>query len=269
MGYRLIALDIDGTIRSGEYPLSTRTRGAVARVGAAGGVVTLATGRMFSSALRSSAELNMTAPIASFQGAHIANPTTGEVLWHRPLTAQMAHAALDALASWGMEVMAYCDDEVYVQELTPWIEAYGERNQTKINAVGDLKSIASKQLTRLVVTGDEGKIHRLEMALRSRFDSSLYVTRSLPHFCEILHPHGGKDKALAWLCDYLGIPQQEIIAFGNGYNDVRMLEWAGLGVAIGGAVPEVLDVADLVAPPIEDDGAAQVLEDMLDRGLIG
>ena len=107
MGYRLIALDIDGTIRSSEYPLSERTRWAVARVRTAGAVVTLATGRMFSSALRSSAELNIAAPIASFQGAHIADPATGKVLWHRPLTAQMALAALDALAPWRMEVMAY------------------------------------------------------------------------------------------------------------------------------------------------------------------
>ena len=59
------------------------------------------------------------------------------------------------------------------------------------------------------------------------------------------------------------------MAFGNGYNDVHMLRWAGLGVAISGAVPEVLEVADRVAPSIEDDGAAQVLEELLADGLIG
>ena len=101
------------------------------------------------------------------------------------------------------------------------------------------------------------------------FDSQLYITRSLPYYCEILHPEGGKDKALAWLCASLGIDQKETIAFGNGYNDVEMLKWVGLGVAIGGAVPEVLQVADRVAPPIEEDGAAQVLEDLLAKGLIG
>ncbi|MCH7626487.1 MAG: HAD hydrolase family protein [Chloroflexi bacterium] len=86
---------------------------------------------------------------------------------------------------------------------------------------------------------------------------------------EILHPASGKDKALEWLCGYFGIDQSETVAFGNGYNDVHMLRWAGLGVAISGAVREVLEVADRVAPSIEDDGAAQVLEELLADGLIG
>ena len=97
----------------------------------------------------------------------------------------------------------------------------------------------------------------------------LYVTRSLPHFCEILHPEGGKDRALAWLCRRLGVQRGETVAFGNGYNDVRMLRWAGLGVAVADAVPEVLEAADMVAPRTEEDGVAQVLEQLLDQGLIG
>ena len=269
MGYRLIALDIDGTIRSNEYPLSERTRRTVARVMEAGAVVTLATGRMFQAARQSSALLDIKAPIASFQGAHVADPATGEVLWHQPLGPDMARAALDALAPWGMDVMAYHGDQVYVREMTPWIEAYGQRNEGRVNVVEDLKDFAANELTRLVAVGDEGEIQRLEAELKASFDSSLYVTRSLAHLCEILHPEGGKDKALSWLCRYLGVGEEETVAFGNGYNDVNMLVWAGLGVAIGGAVPEVLEVADRVAPPIEEDGAAQVLEDLLAQGLIG
>ena len=269
MGYRLVALDIDGTIRSAEHPLSDRTRRTIARVMDAGVVVTLATGRMFQSAVQSTFELNIKSPIVSFQGAHVADPTTGEVLWHMPLTADMASMALEELASWGMQVLAYHGDQVYVSDMTPWVESYGKRNHVTINVVSDLKGFAVNELTRLVVVGDEDKIQRLETNLNSNFASQLHVTRSLPQFCEILHPDGGKDKALAWLCSYLGIRQDEVIAFGNGYNDVHMLSWAGLGVAIGGAVPEVLEVSDRIAPPIEEDGAAQVIEDLLDQGLIG
>ena len=269
MGYRLVALDIDGTIRSTEHPLSSRTRRTIARVMDAGVVVTLATGRMFQPAVQSTSELNIRSPIVSFQGAHVADPTTGEVLWHMPLTVEMASMALDELDSWGMQVLAYHGDQVYVNDMTTWVESYGQRNRVTINVVDDLKGFAVNEFTRLVVVGDEDKIHRLETNLNSDFQSQLHVTRSLPHFCEILHPDGGKDKALAWLCNYLGIRQDEVIAFGNGYNDVHMLSWAGLGVAIGGAVPEVLDVSDRVAPPIEEDGAAQVIENLLDQGLIG
>ena len=270
MSYKLIALDIDGTIRSDDYPLSDRTRQAVSRARDAGALITLATGRTFKSALRQSSDLDITTPIASFQGAHIADPITGEVLWHMPLTQEMTRAAMDALRPYGLEVMGYQDDAVFVADMTEWAEGYGKRNDVEIKAVGDLGEYSASSMTRLVVRGDDDEIERLEADLKARFDSSeLYITRSLSYFCEILNPAGGKDKALNWLCEANGILPEETVAFGNGYNDVQMLEWAGYSVAIGGAVPQVLEVADTVAPPIEQDGAAQIIEGLLDRGLIG
>ena len=270
MSYKLIALDIDGTIRSDEYPLSHRTRQAVSRAREAGALITLATGRTFKSALRQSADLDITTPLASFQGAHVADPLTGEVLWHMPLTQEMTRVAMDALRPYGMDVMGYRDNAVFVSDITEWSEGYGKRNDVEIKAVGDLGDYSLDSMTRLVVRGDDDAIERLEAELKERFASTdLYITRSLSYFCEILHPDGGKDKALNWLCESNGIQREETIAFGNGYNDVQMLEWAGYSVAIGGAVPQVLEVADTVAPPIEEDGAAQVIEGLLDRGLIG
>ena len=269
MVYRLVALDIDGTIRSNEYPISDRTRRAIDSVRQAGADVTLATGRIFSSAVYSSADLEIRTPIVSFQGAHIADPVTGEVLWHRPRTAAMALDAFDALNDWKMQVVAYLGHEVYVDHHTPWSLGYGQRNSVRVNLVDDLRSVAEEELTRLVVVGEDDDIERLEGSLKEQFDSRLHITRSLSHFCEILHPAGGKDKALEWLCGYFGVDHSETVAFGNGYNDVNMLKWAGLGVAIAGAVPEVLDVVDRVAPSIENDGAAQVLEELLADGLIG
>jgi len=273
MGYMLIALDIDGTIRSQERPISLRTRQAVDRVRNAGAIITLATGRIFNSAARSSADLDIKTPIATSQGAHIADPVTGDVLWHRPLTADMTLAALgalaDLLASSSMEVVGYYKNQVYVNELTDWASAYGRRNNVMVNVVHDLRKMADRELTRLVVVGGDDGIRELEANLLDKFDSSLHITRSLPHFCEILHPQGGKDKAMEWLCDYHGIGYDQTIAFGNGYNDVGMLEWANLGVATSDAVPEALAVADRVSPSMEEDGVAQVLEDLLDKGLIG
>ena len=269
MTYKLVALDIDGTIRSPERGPSARTRGAIDAAITAGATVTVATGRMFRSAIASTAGLGLTSPIVSFQGAHIADPATGEVLWHRPLTEEMTRSALDALDGWGSEIMAYIGDDAYVNITSPWVEGYRDRNQGKVHVVGDLKTLAGREPTRLVAVGSEDDVRRLERRLKATFDSRLHVTRSLPTFCEILHPDGGKHKALDWLGRHLGIRRDETLAFGNGYNDVDMLRWAGLGVAIGGAVPEVLEVADLVAPPLEEDGVAQVIEDLLRRGLIG
>ena len=269
MGYKLIALDVDGTIRSHDRPTSERTRRTIQRVREAGAFVTIATGRSYKSGASAASDVNLTAPIVTFQGAHVADPATGKVLWHVPLTSDMTSATLDALAGWDdVQAVGYRGDEIFVTELTDWATAYGERTGVGVKIV-DTDDFTSNSMSRIVVHGEDDIIERLESSLKDRFNGDMYVTRSLPYFCEILHPSGGKDKALDWLCGYLGVSPDQTIAFGNGYNDVQMLEWANMSVAVGDAVSEVLKIADVVAPPMEEDGVAQVLDDLLERGLIG
>ena len=269
MPYKLIALDVDGTIRSHDRPTSERTRRTIESVKSAGAIVTIATGRSYKSGASAASDVNLTAPIVTFQGAHVADPRTGEVLWHVPLTYDMTAAALEALSGWKeVQVVGYLEDEIFVTELTDWAKAYGERTGVGVRVV-DIDGFTSRSMSRIVVHGDDGEIKSLERTLKDRFDGDMYITRSLPYFCEILNPSGGKDKALEWLCGYLGVSREETIAFGNGYNDVHMLEWARMSVAVGDAVDEVLEIVDLVAPPMEEDGVAQVLDEMLEKGLIG
>jgi Cof subfamily protein (haloacid dehalogenase superfamily) len=269
MGYRLIALDIDGTIRKADYPPSERTHRAIEAAKEAGAVVTLVTGRMFRSALAATSELNITSPIVSFQGVHVAHPKTAEVLYHLPLEPHMSIRALDELDGWPREILAYIGDDVYANVLTPWVEAYSERNKGGVQVVSDLRTLAADRPTRLAVLGDENEIGDLDARLSAALDGELYVTRSLPTLCEILHPDGGKHRGLQWLAGHLGIPREQTVACGNGYEDVEMLRWAGLGVASDEAVPKAKEAADVVARPIEEDGVALVIEDLLDRCEIG
>ena len=269
MTYKLIALDVDGTIRSHDHPTSERTRRAIESVKEAGAFVTIATGRSYRSGASAASDVNVTAPIVTFQGAHVADPRTGEVLWHMPLTSEMTASTLDALAGWNdVQVVGYLGDRIFVTEMTDWARDYGVRTGVEVRVV-DYSDFTSIPMSRIVAHGQDEVIERLESTLIGRFNGDMYVTRSLPYFCEILHPRGGKDKALEWLCGYLDVSPENAIAFGNGYNDVHMLQWASAAVAVGDAVDEVLAVADFVAPPMEDDGVAQVLDDLLERGLIG
>ena len=275
MGYRLIALDVDGTIRSVDSPIAERTRDAVSAARDAGAIVTLATGRAFRSAVTNCAALGIEMPIATSQGAYIANPVSEEVLRHCPLTTSMATAALDALDrhvhSKEVQVVAYYPGRLYVGDMTEWAAGYGQRTDILVEAVDDLRDVADKGLTRIVAVGmnDYDAIEQLERDIKPSLSGRTLVMRSLPYFCEILHPKGGKENALAWMCDHYGFEYAQTIAFGNGYNDVQMLEWAGLGIAVGDAVPEALAAADRVAPPFEEHGVAHLLEELLDKGLIG
>ena len=273
MGYRLIALDVDGTIRTVGSPIAERTQRAVKAVREAGAIVTLATGRAFGSAASNCEALGIDVPIATSQGAYIANPVSREVLRHCPLTKEMALATLDALegrtAPVGLQVVGYFPGGIYVDRMSEWAESYGKRTEIAVELVGDFREVAGLGVTRFVVVGDDSEVEKLERSLKPRLSEKVLVTRSLPYFCEILHPKGGKDDGLAWMCDHFGIRQCETIAFGNGYNDIQMLEWAGLGIAVGDAVPEALAAADRIAPPFMEHGVAQLLEELLSEGLIG
>ena len=269
MGFKLIALDVDGTIRSIERPMSERTLRTVRKVEQAGAVVTLATGRSYLSAVRASSELGLTAPIVSFQGAHVAYGNTRKVLWHVPLTGEMTRLALDAIPSDDhLDVVGYVSDDVVVIKLTDWVCDYGERTGVSVRVVNP-EAFVKGPMTRLVVRGEDEVIESLESELKLHLNGRVYVTRSLPYYCEILHPDGGKHKALEWLCGHLGIRREETVAFGNGYNDVHMLKWAGMSVAVDGSVPQVLEVADMIAPSMEDDGVARILDGLLEQGCIG
>ena len=269
MPYKLIALDIDGTIGGVGRPTSERARRAVRRVRDAGAAVTLATGRTCRSALAVSRELDIAAPIVTFQGALVSSPVSGERLWHVPLTAEMTRTALDALDGRdGVEIRGDSGDDIFALRSTQATREYGDRHGVPIRII-DRARFADMPMTRLVARGDDDVIERLADELQRSFGGALHITRSLSYFCEILHPDGGKHKALDWLCARLGISPADSIAFGNGYNDVQMLRWAGLAVAVDDAVPPALAAADLIAPPMREDGVARVLEDLLDKGLIG
>ena len=269
MGYKLIALDIDGTIRSNEHPLSKRTCLALEAARDVGAIVTIVTGRMYLSALHVTADLDLQSPVATYQGAHIADPATHLVLWHRPLTSQMLSDTLEFLDSSDHEILAHHRGHVYVERLSEWIEAYVERNHVRVHLVDDLRSLGDEGVTRLIVGGEDNAVGKVTATLKRAFDSRLQITRSLPYFCEVLHPDTGKDLALRRLCKLLGIRQEDAIAFGNGDEDTPMIAWAGLGVAMEDGSPTAIAASDKVAPPLADSGVANVVERLLRDGLLG
>ena len=153
MGYKLIALDIDGTIRSNEHALSKRMCLALEAARSAGAIVTIVTGRMYLSALNVTADLDLRSPVATYQGAHIADPVSHEVLWHQPLTSQMLSDTLEFLDPGDYEILAHHRGHVYVERLSEWIEAYVERNHVRVHVTDDLRSLGEEGVTRLIVGG--------------------------------------------------------------------------------------------------------------------
>jgi Cof subfamily protein (haloacid dehalogenase superfamily) len=226
--------------------------------------VLLVTGRMFQAARPYALEAGLDDPVVCYQGAVVAEPRTGKWLRHEPIPLELAREAIAALDEEGFPLNCYVDDELYVAEITPGARQYADFQHLELHPVGDLLAWLDEPPTKLVVIDDPEVLDGLKQRMIARFDGRLYISKSLPHFLEFASPDVTKAAGLDFLAEHLGFARERTVAFGDGENDIELVEWAGYGVAVDNAHERVKEVADLVCPPVTEEGVAQVLESFLD-----
>jgi hypothetical protein len=244
--------------------LRPHTRDAIARVRAAGTHVIVVTGRMFRGVLPYLEEARLDDPVVCYQGAVVADPTTGAFLRHVPIPRAAALEAIDAVVGAGFHMNCYVDDLLYVEAVTSEARAYADFQGIEIHVVGPLHEWLHDDPTKLVAVGDPQALDELESVLKPRFAGKLFVSKSLPHFLEFAHPDVSKGSGLQFVANRLGFTPAQTVACGDGENDRELLDWAGFGVAVANAHPEILARADLVVPSVEEEGVAQLLDAYLD-----
>ena len=261
---RAVAMDLDRTILADNLEFSPAVVRAVGRLGDAGIAAIVATGRMFASARPYALQLGVTAPVICYQGALVADPRTGEWLLHRPMGVALAHEVIEAVDAAGFHMNVYVDDELYVEELNEEAVTYATHARLEAHAVGDLLAWLDKPTTKIVVVGDPEGLDGLQDELRARFDGRAFIAKSLPIFLELALPGVSKGSALEFVCDRLGIDPETVVAFGDGANDVELLETAGLGVAVADADAALRPIAGWTVPSVDDDGVAGFLDALVD-----
>ena len=261
---RAVAMDLDRTILADNLEFSPAVVRAVGRLGEAGIAAIVATGRMFASARPYALQLGVTAPVICYQGALVADPRTGEWLLHRPMGVALAHEVIEAVDAAGFHMNVYVDDELYVEELNEEAITYATHARLEAHAVGDLLAWLDKPTTKIVVVGEPQGLDRLQDDLRARFDGRAFIAKSLPIFLELALPGVSKGSALEFVCDRLGIDPRTVVAFGDGANDVELLETAGLGVAVADADAALRPIAGWTVPSVDDDGVAGFLDALVD-----
>ncbi len=268
--YRLLMLDIDGTLLNQQGEITPRTRRAVAAAQTAGVVVALATARRHFSAALFAADLGLNGPIASYDGALIRAYPSGE-RWHSdPLPAVVGQAAVDAIARHGLQPVAQydLDDGEWIltgptSGDTPWNAAYFaaitaqfERRPLHELCNGDRDPL------RVVAFGPQERLKRIADDLR-HLPCQLYLNPLGSYGSaelSAMSPTTSKGSALSVLTSRLQIAPEQAMALGDSYNDLSMLGLAGLGVAMGQAPPEVRAAARAVTLPNTEDGAALAIE---------
>jgi Cof subfamily protein (haloacid dehalogenase superfamily) len=239
--------------------LRPRTLRALDATRDAGLHVIVVTGRMVQSLRRVLAPAGLTDPVICYQGAVVAD-ADGQWLRHAPIEIELAKEALETVGAEGYEPNVYVDDELYVARVTPEAEAYAGFQQLEIHPVGDLVSWLHREPTKLVCVGDPAALDEMAPRLREQFGERLHITKSLPYFLELAAAGVTKGSGLDFLAGHLGFTPEQTIAFGDGENDVELMEWAGYAVAVENAHERVKAVADWICPPAAEEGVAAVLE---------
>jgi len=257
---RCIAVDLDDTLLRKDLTISTKNQAAIKAAIAAGVKVLLASGRMFCSMKPYARELGMDLPLISYNGALIREANSGKELYHQPVPRAETLQVLEMARRTGIHLNVYLNDTLYMDELTVWGENYAKVARVTPHPVGDVTKYLEELPHKILAIGEPERVDWLKTELVHKFGNKLNLVKSKPIFLEILAPGVSKGKSLTELTKLWGIDQREVMAIGDAPNDLAMIEWAGVGVAIGNADTEVKASANLVVSDHEHDGVAEAIE---------
>ncbi len=265
MRFRLIAADLDYTLLDENSEISNRNRDAVQKAVALGLKFIIATGRMFKTSVKYMSDLGLDYdwPLINYHGAMIKTARSNKVLLHRPLDNKMAIDLIEETDRNGLHINMFIGDNLYVREENEHTRYYRSLTNIDFHPVGNLVNYLKEQQfnpTKLSIISRDGKIDEIESYLKKYYGDKLSILQSRPYFLEATDKKATKGQALQWIACKENIKAEEIIAFGDGYNDLDMLGFAGLGVAVANAKPEVLKKAALVTGPHNEDGVAEIIE---------
>jgi Cof subfamily protein (haloacid dehalogenase superfamily) len=277
--YRILALDVDGTLLDAGSTLRPRTAAAVARAARAGIRPVLCTGRRYRRARPIAEQLGLDAPLVCNSGALVKDPADHGTLWRADFDATLLGAVLELFRAHDQDIVTFTDrapdefDFVVARAPTgrPLFDEYVRLNQSHAEVDPDWTGsgrVAAGGHFHLCAIGTRPEMLAFEQVILEQLTGQVqtFVQKS-PHYtgtmCEVLRHDASKWSAILHLAERWGIDPAEICAVGDDMNDVPMLRGAGLGVAMGHAPDAVRAAADHVTADHDNDGVALVVDQIL------
>lgn len=265
--YKVLVLDIDGTLTNSKKEITPRTKQAILAAQEKGVVVVLASGRPSPGIVHVANELELDkfgGYVLSFNGAVITNYQTKEVVFEKVMPDGIIPILYEESKKVGVSIVSYLDDVIVTE--TPdneYIQYEAFLNRMKVVKVDDFVDTLRSPVTKCLMVGEPELLVKEEARLKKKLGDRLNVYRSEPFFLEIMPLNIDKAYSLGKLLKHLNLSKEQMIACGDGFNDRSMIEYAGLGVAMCNAQPEVKAAADLVTLTNDEDGVALVVEDYM------
>jgi Cof subfamily protein (haloacid dehalogenase superfamily) len=271
--YRLVAIDLDGTLLRSDGTMGERTQRALQAAAKQGVKVVICTGRRFRTTLPILEQLQLAVPVIVHGGQLIKDARTYETLHHHYLPQDLAREVVKFLKAHGVPPIVYVD--LFAQGTDIFVDndrdghrfhlRYLEQNRPHCRFVGDVTQVFCPQTIHIGALAERGPLERLNTRLERAFGAAIrhHVmdnTNQEGAFLEILTPGNSKWRALSRLLELEGIAPEQVIGIGDEINDLEMIRHAGLGVAMGNAIPAIKAEADFITRSNEEDGVAHVVE---------
>lgn len=263
--YKLIALDMDGTLFNSDKQITDRTKETLAQARALGVKIVLASGRPLAGLQPPLKELDLIHEgeyVLSFNGALIVDAKTGEAVSKCILKGSDYKKLFQLAQELGVHCQAFSPSHgLITNETSQYTEHEASINQIDINIINPLTDITDEEDIIKVMFIDPPEILDEAIAkLPTWIKEDFNVFKSAPFFLEITHKDVDKGAGLLHLADYLNIKQSETMACGDQGNDYTMIKAAGLGVAMENGIDKVKAIADYVTDTNDNDGVAKAIE---------
>ncbi|MGI6664870.1 MAG: Cof-type HAD-IIB family hydrolase [Christensenellaceae bacterium] len=258
MKYKLIAIDMDETLITSDKIITERSKEAMLEAEAAGAYVVLASGRMAANVKELYEPLGLSSPCICGGGSQVVDKDFNymHTCYIEPA---LAKRVLDFAKELDVHVQIFDEGDYIFPKYTEYVEVY--RGISGLNPVEnpDMFEMEVVNTPKILVIAEHARILEIQPMFQERFPE-LNIGRSRPTFLEMNNPMGNKGVALKVLAEKLGLKQEELIAIGDNQIDASMIEYAGLGVAIGNALDEIKEIADYVSADNNNEGVTEVIE---------
>ena len=264
MKYKLMAVDIDGTLLNDSGELTENTKNAIRQWVDKGLIFTVASGRPIQGIEGLNKTLNLDVPFITYNGAMVVMGKSKQVLYEQKLSRIDAEEIIKLGEKYNVTIMIWKDNELYVPTLNERVNKYKIISGVEPIIINNMEQLIENGVTKILWYDEVEKIEQYKNEIGRYLSDNVNFHPSRPYFMEFVDKNASKAIAMERLGQYYGIKQSEMIAVGDGFNDLSMIEYAGLGVAMANSPDEVKERADYITLSNEEDGAAHVIHEFID-----
>ncbi|MEI8199079.1 MAG: Cof-type HAD-IIB family hydrolase [Eubacteriales bacterium] len=264
MDYRIIALDIDGTLTNSSKEISAPTLHALLDIQEKGYRVVLASGRPTPGMKHLAEKLHLDSYgsyILSYNGGEITECRTNRTIFRKTLQRTIVPELFTFATANGIGLLTYTDDCIISgTPIDRFLEEESKINGLPVKYVPNFVEYVNFDINKCLLTGEPDHLASMEIQLKELYGASYNIFRSEPYFLEFMPQNIDKAYGLNILLTDLGLTREQLITCGDGYNDITMIEFAGLGIAMENAQERVKAVANYITGSNDNNGIVHVID---------